>query len=142
MRKRNLYLIPGKKICRTCQIKITQIGTGDEHITESDTEDEHVQDKCITQDFAISPLEVSREEINTNLERFNISPLKSHSTSMNHISSDGKRKVNQINEVKDLTRHIENHANIPSINDSAEPSNIEKKAKDFDEVMGLIKEKI
>ena len=62
---------------------------------------------------------------------------------MNHISSDGKRKVNQINEkVKDLTRHIENHANIPSINDSAEPSNIEKKAKDCDKVMGLIKEKI
>ena len=109
--KSNLFITPGKKVCRTCQIKIFQLSDSKNNLLdttlESDTDINFENED--EQDF-----EISCEEINEDLQSFNISLLKSHSKSEKHTSSIGKRKVAQVTgRLTNLAQQIETHTNIP-----------------------------
>ena len=138
--QKNLHITPGKKLCRTCQIKVSHYSQAEPVIEQTDfpvNENFEEDDDMFKPDF-----ELSRDEINESLLNFDISPLKSHAKSTNHITSEGKRKVAKINEkVKQLTHQIEKHVNIP-LKEVHPYNDIEKKAKNFDEIMSLLKEKV
>ena len=137
--QKNLHITPGKKLCRTCQIKVSHYSQAEPVIEQTDfpvNENFEEDDDMFKPDF-----ELSRDEINESLLNFDISPLKSHAKSTNHVTSEGKRKVAKINEkVKQLTHQIEKHVNIP-LKEVHPYNDIEKKAKNFDEIMSLPKGK-
>ncbi|XP_065647991.1 uncharacterized protein LOC136077703 [Hydra vulgaris] len=133
MMRSSLNIAPGKKLCKPCKQKIAK---------RADLKEEKQSQGEQDEDFLISSFKSKRQDINEELENFNISPLESHSKSSKHILSEGKRKVARINEmVSNLTRKTESQFNAPSIL-CYEPNDIKKKAENFDEIMSLIKEKI
>ena len=103
MKAKNMYIAPGKKLCKACKQKMVR--EEDQH-EEGDSHDEF--------DINFTSPEVTREEINEDLNEFNISPLKLHSMSSRHVHSEGKRKIARIKQKAiNLTENFEASVNIP-----------------------------
>ena len=83
----------------------------------------------------ISLFKVTRQEINKDLQDFDISPLKSHSKSSTHLCSERSCKIACVNEmVKNITKKIERHTNVLLEKMCVETISFKKKAKNFDKL--------
>ena len=132
-----INVIPGKKICPSCSIKLSSFkntGTGDptSHI-DHDDDTEHI------------PNDYLKEKLNSSLTSMDISPIKMHAVSSHSRVAHGKKKLLQVQQT--LKSEISTALNIDpeNLNENVPPKiykYIHGKARDMDRLIEKIKEKM
>eukprot|EP00112_Aurelia_sp_Birch-Aquarium-sp1_P005641 Seg1642.8 transcript_id=Seg1642.8/GoldUCD/mRNA.D3Y31 product="hypothetical protein" protein_id=Seg1642.8/GoldUCD/D3Y31 len=151
----NVIVIPGKKLCPTCRGEVLKRmkNADDEEIESAAADDTYNSDseQCFEADFQ---REKVRENVDSSLERMDISPMKLHAVPSHSKIAYGKKKIEQVqSKLKEqgetIQKHVAEVINVmpESIKpmQSAVPSDyaeLKKKANDFNILVSLMKEKI
>ncbi|XP_057292003.1 uncharacterized protein LOC130614590 [Hydractinia symbiolongicarpus] len=139
MRNRNFADTPGQKICDNCRKKLA----AEEDLSQ--TEDEEL-DNC-GEDY--QPHEIQQSFKDSTLSDFRISPIKKHSKSERHKHIESKQKLARVQEK--LSYEVGQCYSLASPSSSpvflkkeqlSEFNQLERKARSFEELIHLIKEKI
>ena len=134
-----LQLIPGKKLCPTCRKKISAIEAKQNNSTEEDSSDE----------MLFVEESVSRDEDRNHLQdlfsSIGVSPIKIHGKPESVRISSSKRKIGSA--VETITKKVASSINVSveQLQSSPKAKNdraISEKARCFDEMMSLLREKI
>jgi hypothetical protein len=130
--KKNIHIKPGQKICSTCR-NFCEEKT---KITENESDDE-----LMTELNSLESRNVSLSQTNAALDDLGLTPIKLHTLSSHSKRSYYKRKVENVTkEVREKISKALDY-NIEFSEDEEEDRNVVKKAKDFDKMISLLKEK-
>lgn len=135
LNSKGVHVKPGQKLCPQCRNFCEKKVKIDES-SESDNDD-----PTVVLDDAVSRQQ-SIEDTNKSLDNLGCSPLKLHAISSHSKGSYGKRKLASVQAVlkQKVTRALDYP--IESFDSDKEGQVLSQKAKDFDVMISLIKEKI
>ena len=104
--KANLLLIPGKKVCPNCQIRISKLLPNDE-------KQRHVSDEEIQELNTSTSMETEKTNINECFSAIGISPLKTKGLHYSGKARLGKRKLSSA--MQSIKTKISRSLNIDSV---------------------------
>ena len=146
-----MAIVPGWKVCKNCHMKVkddldrvvTSITVNDEDDDEEFSPDVDECDNVLESTMFVNE---QRDELNSYWESMGISPLKTHSLSKSSKVKDASEKINRSQEKqKELAKELFGLPDTSQLekNDIHEiDKEIESKAKNFDRLMLLMKEKL
>ena len=134
-KEKEIFLIPGKKLCPNCRAKIGEMLKLCD--IESEKDDSFIKE--------VEQFNACRDELTDCFSTIGITPFKTHSQPLHARISYSKAKINKamdtITEKVALTLNIDKD-NLESSNEKTLLPEIIEKANLFDNLMELIKDKI
>ena len=140
----SLNLIPGKKLCPTCRKKVVDaIKKKEETSSEEEAESEDGEMSFVEMEYK---REKARNELSDCFNTIGISPIKMHSRRKGSQLKQGQKKIKaamtSISDKVAKSLNVPLESVMPPQKEEKPDKVLEQKAKDFDELMQALAEKV
>lgn len=132
-RSKDCHLIPGTKLCKTCRIQLNKPNFSDND--DNNDNETNIQDST-DNDYELDEV----VNIDETLMKYETSQFKKHGKWETHRKSEARRKLKTIQENLDSLK--DNVLGEQNCNEEAISKITFEKAKHFDEIVAVVKEKL
>lgn len=148
--KRSLLLILGKKLCITCQKKVSKIQENTESNSSEKIEEDVIEQPCTSLEVEPIPstsFHIEKEDVDTSLTKLGVSPVKLHAVPQHSRTILGKRKLHTATAaLQSKLAHVyvgkEKFETSSDSSSEDDKKQIKQNAEDFKNLISQIKQKI